>query len=109
MNGPVAVLKNMAPRGGNFVNLRLRGASLNRDAIGARVTVRAGRQTWVDEVRSGGSFYSQHSLALHFGLGDARKVDEVEVRWPTRGTVEKWKSIAPGAAVVVLNEGAAPR
>ena len=99
----------MAPRSGNFVNLRLRGASLNRDAIGARVTVRAGKQTWVDEVRSGGSFYSQHSLVLHFGLGELSKVDEVEVRWPTRGTVEKWKAIAAGPDVVVLKEGSAPR
>jgi hypothetical protein len=94
MNGRPAVLKNAAP-GGRFVNLRLRGTRGNRDAIGARVTVRAGGRTWVDEVRSGGSYYSQHSLVLHFGLGTAEKVDEVEVRWPGGG-VEKWQEVVTG-------------
>jgi hypothetical protein len=107
MNGPPAVLKNVAPAG-RFLNLRLRGGSANRDAIGAHVTVRAGGRTWVDEVRSGGSYYSQHSFVLHFGLGTVDKVDEVVVRWP-RGAVEKWTGIAAGTSVVELKEGSRAR
>ncbi|MCC6537302.1 MAG: CRTAC1 family protein, partial [Bryobacterales bacterium] len=108
MNGVPAVLKNVAPPAGSFLNVRLRGAGANRDAIGARVTVKAGDRTWVDEVRGGGSFYSQHSFVLHFGLGGAKRVDSVEVRWP-RGAVETWRSVAVGADVLELREGAAPR
>jgi len=37
----------------------------------------------VDEVRSGGSYLSQSDLRLHFGLGEAKKVNRLEIRWPS--------------------------
>jgi hypothetical protein len=40
----------------------------------------------VDEVRSGGSYLSQNDLRIHFGLGDASKVDRLEIRWPSGRT-----------------------
>jgi hypothetical protein len=36
---------------------------------------------------SGGSYYSQNSFTLHFGLGGATEADEIEIRWPS-GTVQ---------------------
>jgi enediyne biosynthesis protein E4 len=82
MNEAPSVLKNHAA-GGNWINLRLKGTKSNRAAIGARWTVRATgvSQPWTGEVQSGGSFYSQHSLTQHIGLGEAKQVD-VSVRWP---------------------------
>ena len=35
----------------------------------------------IDELRSGGSYFSQNDLRMHFGLGGAAKVDKVEIRW----------------------------
>ncbi len=37
----------------------------------------------IDEVRSGGSYYSQNDLRLHFGLDQAVKADSVEIAWPS--------------------------
>ena len=37
---------------------------------------------------SGGSFLSVHDPRLHFGLGEAKRVDTVEIRWPN-GKTEK--------------------
>jgi hypothetical protein len=34
-----------------------------------------------EELRSGGSYFSQNDLRLHFGLDQAKKVDTVEIRW----------------------------
>jgi hypothetical protein len=34
-----------------------------------------------DELRSGGSYFSQNDLRLHFGLDQAKKADTVEIRW----------------------------
>ena len=68
---------------GNWVILKLEGVRSNRDAIGARVSVTAGGRTQMDEVRSGGSFMSQSDLRLHFGLGQARKIERVEIEWPS--------------------------
>ena len=43
----------------------------------------AGGLTQIGEVRSGGSYLSQSDLRLHFGLGSARRIDRVEIRWPS--------------------------
>jgi enediyne biosynthesis protein E4 len=39
-------------------------------------------------VMSGGSYYSQNSFTLHFGLGACNRVDAVEIRWPS-GIIQK--------------------
>ena len=49
--------------------------------------------TQFDEVRSGGSYLSQNDLRLRFGLGNASKIDLVEVRWPN-GKIETFKDVA---------------
>lgn len=81
MNEKPAVLANDAARG-NYLNVRLEGRKSNRSAIGAQVSVTAGGRRQLQELSSGGSFYSQHSFTLHYGLGPAARVDSVEVRWP---------------------------
>lgn len=77
-----ALLSQEGEPGGNWIVLDLEGTVSNRSAIGARAVLDSavGRQT--DEVRSGGSYLSQHGLRLHFGLGAAGAAD-VEVRWPS--------------------------
>ncbi|HSR52848.1 MAG TPA: CRTAC1 family protein [Acidobacteriota bacterium] len=70
----------------NWIQVRPLGAASNRSGIGARVRLKAGGLIRVDEVRSGGSYYSQNQLRLHFGLGDAEKIDWLEITWPGRKT-----------------------
>ena len=72
---------------GNWIELRLVGTKSNRDAIGARVTLRAGGKTLIREVNGGNGYAGQSSTVLHFGLG-SDKVDSLEVRWPS-GLQEK--------------------
>ena len=67
---------------GNWIELKLVGRRSNHDAIGARVTITAGGKKQVEEVRAGHSYLSQSDLKLHFGIGAAKKIDEVEIRWP---------------------------
>ena len=50
--------------------------------IGARVTVQAGTRTLLRDLASGGSYLSSHDPRLHFGLGDAARVDRLVVDWP---------------------------
>jgi hypothetical protein len=42
----------------------------------------------IDEVMSGGSYYSQNSFTLHFGLGQATEADKIEIHWPS-GIVQR--------------------
>jgi hypothetical protein len=61
----------------------------SRDAIGARIKLKIGQRTLVDEVRSGSSFLSNNDMRVHFGLGSATRIDSIEVRWPS-GRVESF-------------------
>jgi hypothetical protein len=82
-------LYSLAKRPGTgWVRFKLSGTKCNRDAIGARVKVRSGNLTQVDEVRSAESYASCSDVRLHFGLGDARVIDEVQIHWPD-GSVER--------------------
>ena len=45
------------------------------------------------EVRGGGSYYSQNDFRVHFGLGGARAVNRLEVGWPN-GREEAWTDLA---------------
>ena len=81
-NEPPSLLRDGATPGNHWIGLKLEGVKANRSAIGARVRVTAGTLVQIDEVRSGGSYLSQSDLRLHFGLGAALKVDQVEIIWP---------------------------
>ncbi|MEO1088577.1 MAG: CRTAC1 family protein, partial [Acidobacteriota bacterium] len=81
---------------GHWLMLRLRSRHGGRDAIGARVLLRAGGKVWADEIHSGASYLAQSDLRLHFGLGDVNELDRVEIRWP-EGEVQE----IPGAELPV--------
>ena len=77
---------------GHWLELRLVGTKANRNAIGARVYVRAGGETWMRELNGGNGYSSQSTFRLHFGLGALDRVDEVEIRWPG-GATELLKTV----------------
>jgi len=78
---------------GNWVRIRLTGTRSNRSAIGARVRVTTGKLTQTNEVRSGDSYLCSNDIRLHFGLGQAKSIDQLEIRWPDR-QVEKYERLA---------------
>ena len=67
----------------NWITIKMIGVKSNRDGIGARISCVTDDGTQIDEVRSGGSYYSQNDLRVHFGLANARKVKALEIRWPS--------------------------
>jgi hypothetical protein len=91
----------------NWLAVRLVGVRSNRSAIGARVRATAAGVTQVQEVRGGGSYYSQNDLRVHFGLGDAPKIDRLEVRWPN-GLEESWTDVDVNR-ILRLEEGSGTR
>jgi len=85
------------------VLFKLLGKKSNRAAIGARVTITAGSLTIFQEVKAGSSYLSQNDLRAHFGLGPAKKMNTVEVRWPN-GTTEVLRNV-PADFLYTLREG----
>jgi enediyne biosynthesis protein E4 len=90
----------------NWVKIRTIGTKSNRSGIGARLTCvthppgepKPHRQ--IDEVRSGGGYFSQNDLRIHFGLGKADKVDLLEIRWPS-GLLDTLKDIKANRLIYV--------
>jgi len=83
IDAPAVLLRNDGGSRASWVGFDLHGRAPNRQAIGARVSITAGRLRQMDEVRSGGSYVGQNELRLLFGLGEAARVEVVEVRWPS--------------------------
>jgi tetratricopeptide (TPR) repeat protein len=103
-NSPLAYFHNQTEAAGHFLTLRLEGTASNRDAIGARVTISAGAQRQTAWRLGGGSYASASDPRLHFGLGPARRIDEIEVRWPS-GRVDRFHDL-PSDAGYRIREGA---
>jgi len=80
--GPARMYRNDAPRSGHWLTVRAVDARLGRDAIGAHVTVTSGENRLLRTVTRGFSYLSSSEPRAHFGLGDASRVERVEVRWP---------------------------
>jgi hypothetical protein len=87
----------------HWITVQLTGTTSNRSAIGAKVKIVAGDVTLIDEVRGGGSYYSQNDLRPHFGLGAYGGPVRIEVRWPN-GREEVWEKVATNR-IVALTEG----
>jgi enediyne biosynthesis protein E4 len=88
----------------HWIALKLVGTQSNRSAIGARVRLVTAEGAQLQEVRGGGSYYSQNDLRVHFGLGGARAIERIEVRWPN-GREETWTEL-PIDRLHTLKEGA---
>jgi enediyne biosynthesis protein E4 len=87
IDGGPMILRNHGIPGRHWVSFELAGTKSNRLALNARIKIVAGGVTQTDEIHSGGSYLSQNDLRVHFGLGAAKKIDSVEIRWPS-GKVE---------------------
>lgn len=66
---------------GAWIELRLEGAGANLAGVGAQVELWSGGRRQLQQVLAQ-TGVQQHSLALHFGLGEATQIDELTVRWP---------------------------
>ncbi len=85
--GPAIVLGNISAPTGHWSRIKLRQTGGNTYALGARVYITAGGRTQMAEVGSSSSYLSQDELTLHFGLGDAERVESLRIVWPD-GTQE---------------------
>jgi hypothetical protein len=98
---PPTLLLNRTHNSNHRVFLKLVGTKSNRAAVGARVTVTAGKLVSMKEVKAGSSYLSQNDLRLHFGLGAEKSMATVEVRWPN-GDVETLQNLAADAVYTVV-------
>ncbi len=92
VGAPPTLLLNRLANGHHRVLFKLLGVTSNRSALGARLRIKAGDLVQFDEVRGGSSYLSQNDLRLHFGLGNEREIDWVEIRWPS-GQIDRLENL----------------
>lgn len=110
IDGHPVLLRNVSPDHNHWLELKLVGGAKTstsrgspRDGVGATVYLTANGMKQREDVLSGGSYASTSDPRPHFGLGQATKVDDIEVRWPS-GSVEHFT--VPGVdRIVTLTEG----
>ncbi len=110
LEGDVArnVLFENPGHGNRWLTVRLEGVESNRSAVGARLAVTvetdAGLRTIHSTVGSDGGFGGS-SLQQEIGLGQARSIGSLVVRWPS-GRQDTYESL-PLDRFVRIREGAA--
>ena len=100
----------------SWVKIRLVGTKSNRAGIGAKIKVVAqtgspllsakpeATLTQIEEVKSSNGYYSASDLRIHFGLNQAKKVDTVEIAWPS-GVVDTLKNLDVNRLYVIEEGG----
>ena len=96
-----ALLRNEINADRNWIEVKLIGSygelpnGTNRDAVGARVSLRSGEKKMVREVILGDGYGSQSMLRLHFGVDQLSRIDELVVTWPRSGIVQRFENVTP--------------
>jgi enediyne biosynthesis protein E4 len=81
---PMVLVSDLARRKRTrWMKVVLAGTASNRDGLGALVRVHAGGRVYTRSCDGKSGYLSQSVLPLYFGLGEADKVDRVEVAWPS--------------------------
>ncbi|HEY7312617.1 MAG TPA: CRTAC1 family protein [Gemmataceae bacterium] len=90
-------------QGNNWLTLKLIGKKTNRAAIGARIKVVtvADKPLTVHRHVSSGSSFGGNPLQQTIGLAKARRIAELEIRWPTSGTTQVFRDVAVNQAIEV--------
>ena len=102
-HGPAVLLRNEGGNRNNWLHVKLIGTKGNRDAVGARIRLKAGDRIQLREINAGASYLSFNSLIAEFGLGRATTVDWIEVIW-LGGNTERFTGVGVNQRVV-LTEG----
>jgi hypothetical protein len=66
-----------------WIQVSLIGTTSNHDGLGAIVRVHAGGRVLTKYHDGKSGYLSQSALPLYFGLGDAERIERIEVDWPS--------------------------
>jgi tetratricopeptide (TPR) repeat protein len=107
--GPqVRALRNEWGTGRHALAIRLTGTRSNRDAIGASITVECQGRRRIAFVQAGSGYLSQHTKTVHFGLGDAERVERAVIQWPS-GLRQEVRDLDAGFRYYITEADSQPR
>ena len=86
LDRPTALLANSTKSTNHFVQIELVGTRSERNATGGIVRATRGQEQWICASSVGDGFYGTNERVLHIGLGQADRLDRLEITWPNGQT-----------------------
>ena len=102
------LLRNEGGNRNNWLQVKLISTKGNRDAVGARIRLKAGDLIQLREINAGASYLSFNSLTAEFGLAQETTVDWIEVIW-LGGDTERFTGVGVNQRVVLREGSGAPK
>ena len=100
VNQRPVLLRNQGVRAGNWITIRAKGKKSNAFGLGATVTLETSEGRQVREINNVASYLSSNDIRLHFGLGAATVIRQIDVVWPS-GTHQTLKNVAINQILVI--------
>lgn len=91
---------------GDWVTIRLVGTQSNRLGIGARVSLQVHGVDQTPQFKSlwlNSGYASMSQPVLHFGLGEAMRIDHLSIKWPS-GRVDTYNDIDPNTHYIATED-----
>jgi hypothetical protein len=98
----VSVFENHSANTNNYLKVKFKGSSKNKNGLGNRVYVKTKDVTQMQELTLTRGFQSSVAPELHFGLSQNDRVEELKVVW-TSGKTERLKNVNANQTLL-LNE-----
>jgi hypothetical protein len=92
LGGRAKLFRNISTTDNHWITIALSGTRSNRMAIGAEVRLRTDITSQWNQVTTSVGYASSSDNRVHFGLGAATHIQELEIRWPS-GARQLLKSI----------------
>ena len=103
LDEPVSIYRNMSANR-HAVLIRLQGRQSNRYGLGALVAIRIGKTRQVRELKACSGYAASDEPLVHFGVGNAERIDEMEIRWPS-GLVQRLSDLPVDKLLTIFESG----
>ena len=104
--GPLRLFLNRFPKQ-NSARIELVGVESNRAAIGARLVAHVGSRQIVRDVFPANGFMGQGPVEVMLGLGSAKRIDRLQVRWPN-GKTQEFTDLSADQTLIITEGQAVP-
>jgi hypothetical protein len=99
----IQLLRNDGGNANNWLTVKLVGTKSARDGTGARLKLVSEGVTQYEQAKGGMSYMSAHDLRIHFGLGQRKTIESLEITWLS-DTVDKLTNV-PINQIITVKEG----
>lgn len=86
------IFENLSSEKNNHLTINFKGNNKNKFGLGTKVSIKIGDQIQVQELTLSRGFQSSVAPKVHFGLGEVKAIDEIEITW-TDGKKEILKNV----------------